>query len=251
LEQAKILRNKKNRFHIQQNLKMFQDSRRDDCPPRQNINNSVSDYHTHRRMMEAMPTREEYDLLNNMDASGPRGWTAVDVEARWHDEELLTGSPVRDETFVPFEDETSGHDETVMRVGGDKTLTYVTLDIVGERDPFNDAIDRTAGFNEPLRGDRRSIEWAQAMQLKRKEISATYADPCTFLESYGSATQAAVDDTGLGKRTALASLIPLELADQRYRPRSDREEHQAENRRRFEVSATSQLGRSSYGNYGM
>ena len=89
------------------------------------------------------------------------------------------------------------------------------------------------------------------MQIKRRQLAATFADPATNLESFGSATQNAVDEAGLEIRAALPSLPPHEMEDVRFRPRSDREEYQARTRQQFETSATSELGRSSYGNFGM
>lgn len=198
--------------------------------------------------MEAAPTRDEYDRMHT-EFAGLQGWTSLDIQPRWHDEDALASSAKGAEP-KPYGDSFDDEFEAVAS-GGGNSRTSVALNSYHQPDPFNDVINRTAHMSEPLRGDRRSLVWEQAMQNKRKEIAATFADPSTCLESYGSFTQAAVDEAGLNMRTTLASLTPLDLDDVRFRPRSDREEHQAETRQQFEASATSQLGRTSYGNFGM
>ena len=186
---------------------------------------------------------EEFETLNSLEGSVMQGWTALDIQPRWHDEEALTAAPNGDFHAPGAEDDECD--------GNIIARTVVSLDVAGRTDPFDDAIKRGLS-NEPLRGDRRSVQWEQAMQMKRKEISGVHIDQTTGLESYDSlATRAAVDETALNMRTALASISSDEVSDTRFRPRSDREENHAQIRRQFEQSANSVLGRSTYGNFGM
>jgi hypothetical protein len=218
---------------------MFINAKSDNCPPRPERTQTFADYQAQRRLvMSAMqPTMEEYDLIHN--STGPLGWTNLDVQTRSHDEMTL-GAVTTGPTPIPFADTLEDTIEAVAG-GGGTSRTSVDLNSADQRDPFDDAISRTAHMHEPLRGDRRSLEWERAVQNKRQEIAAPY----------DVATQTAVDEAGLNMRTALASLTPLDQGDARVRPRSDREEHQMQTRRQFEASATSQLGRASYGNFGM
>ena len=226
---------------------MFSNAQNDNCPPRQDRNHSFSVYHS-QRAIEAAPTREEYDRVHNF-VGGPQGWTALDIEPRWHNEEELNSTPCGPDP-VPYMESIEDYYEEVAG-SGSRSRTVASLAELGESDPFNNAIDRLACVNEPLRGDRRSLDWERAMQRKRMEIAASLSDNTTCLESNGMETQADIDETGLNMRTALASLGPLEVDPIRFRPRCDREEHQNQTRLQFEASANSQLSRGSYGNFGM
>ena len=228
---------------------MFAGTRTDGGCSREDRNADVHLYRNQIMQSSIAPTVEEYESEHGgMPAvRGEMSWTNLDLQpSPYAHQEATFVQGVADVGDVPY-----AHDDPE---DAPPTNTGVSLRDVAY-DPFQSTITRqglvsNGSAREPLRRDRNDLVHERALYQRAHLVSHIYADPDTGCQDYDESVGQTAHDDSLNYRSHAANIVNQEL-EPHFTARSDRREMMLQTEKRLNLSATSTLGKSSYGNYGL